>query len=117
MKSQSQQGDGSVVIPQPEPTVEPTPEPTAIPDWIRNNAGWWAEGLIGDNDFVQGIQYLINQNIIKIPPTSSSSGSGDQVIPDWIKNNAGWWAEGLIGDNDFVQGIQFLVENGIIRVS
>ena len=26
-----------------------------IPDWIKSNAGWWAEGNIDDNSFIQGI--------------------------------------------------------------
>jgi hypothetical protein len=42
------------------------PTPTAIPEWIKNNAGWWAEGAIGDSDFVQGIQFLIKEGIMKI---------------------------------------------------
>jgi hypothetical protein len=37
-----------------------------IPDWIRNNAGWWADGQITDSDFVQGIQYLIKEGIMRI---------------------------------------------------
>jgi hypothetical protein len=85
-----------------------------IPPWIKNNAKWWAEGTITDNDFVQGIQYLIQQEIIKVPPTQS--GTGSQVIPSWIKNNAKWWAEGTIGDSDFVQGIQYLIKQGIIKI-
>jgi len=28
-----------------------------IPDWIKNNAGWWADGLIDDGSFVSGIQW------------------------------------------------------------
>ena len=32
-----------------------------IPAWIKNNAGWWAEGAIDDNSFVQGIQFLIQR--------------------------------------------------------
>jgi len=40
---------------------------TKIPDWIRNTAKWWAEGGIGDSDFVSGIQYLIKQRIMQIP--------------------------------------------------
>jgi len=39
---------------------------TLIPTWIKNNAGWWAENKIGDSDFVQGIQYLIKEGIMKI---------------------------------------------------
>jgi len=37
-----------------------------IPAWIKNNAGWWADGSIDDNSFVQGIQYLIKEGIMKI---------------------------------------------------
>ena len=86
-----------------------------IPSWIKNNAKWWSEGSIGDNDFVQGIQYLIKEGIMKIPETHSGTGSS-QKIPSWIKNNAKWWSEGSIGDNDFVQGIQYLITHGIMKV-
>ncbi|MFQ5440299.1 MAG: peptidase [Nitrosopumilaceae archaeon] len=85
-----------------------------IPDWVKNNAGWWANDQIGDSDFVQGIQFLIKEGIMKIPPTDPGADSGDNKIPDWVKNNAGWWAEGSIGDSDFVQGIQFLIKEGIM---
>ena len=37
-----------------------------IPDWIKNNAGWWAEGTIDDETFIQGIQFMIKEGIIKI---------------------------------------------------
>ena len=37
-----------------------------IPAWIKNNAGWWADDLIGDSDFVSGIQYLISEGIMNI---------------------------------------------------
>ncbi len=87
----------------------------SIPDWVRNNAGWWAEGLIGDSDFVSGIQFLIKEGIMIIPETQSGNGES-QEIPEWIKNNADWWADGLIGDSDFVSGIQWLITNGIMKI-
>ena len=37
-----------------------------VPTWIKNNAGWWAEGQIDDNSFVQGIEYLVKVGIIKV---------------------------------------------------
>ena len=37
-----------------------------IPGWIKNNAGWWADGSIDDSSFIRGIQYLIEQGIMKI---------------------------------------------------
>ena len=103
----------------PKDTIIEPPDvtpPTAIPEWIKNNAGWWADGSIDDNSFVQGIQYLIKEKILKIPPTTQGTGSGGNEIPEWIKNNAGWWADGSIDDNSFVQGIQFLIKEGIMKL-
>ena len=37
-----------------------------IPSWIKNNAGWWADGSIDDSSFVQGIQFLIKEGILRI---------------------------------------------------
>jgi len=88
-----------------------------IPPWIKNNAGWWADGTIDDNSFVQGIQFLIKEGFMKIPVTQQGSGTGSNEIPPWIKNNAGWWADGTIDDNSFVQGIQFLIKEGFMKIT
>ena len=37
-----------------------------IPGWIKNNAGWWADGQIGDDAFVSGIKYLVENGIVRI---------------------------------------------------
>ena len=87
-----------------------------IPSWIKNTAKWWSKGQIGDSDFVKGIQYLIQQQVINIPKTLPSSNNTTQ-IPIWIKNNAGWWANGTITDDDFIKGIQYLVQDNIIDVN
>ena len=86
-----------------------------IPAWIKNNAEWWAAGAIDDSAFIQGIQFLVKENILKIPSTTQGTSSGNE-IPAWIKNNAEWWAAGAIDDAAFVQGIQFLIKEGILRV-
>ena len=91
---------------------------TVIPNWIKNNAGWWADGLIDDSTFLKGIEYLVNEKIIIIPPTEEPDEYvTDQTIPAWVKNNAGWWADGIIDDSTFVSGIEYLVKSGIIVVS
>ena len=43
-----------------------SPENNEIPDWIKSNAGWWAEGQIDDSSFVQGIQFLIKEGLMTI---------------------------------------------------
>ena len=92
-----------------------TTEFPQVPSWIKNNAGWWADGIIDDSSFVQGIQYLIKEDIITIPDLPKSINTGG-TVPEWIKNNAGWWADDLLDDDTFVNGIKFLVEKGIIVI-
>ena len=89
---------------------------SSIPTWVKNNAGWWANGEIPDSAFVQGIQFLIKEGVMIIPETDTAESSDSQEIPAWIKNNAGWWADGQIDDNTFVLGIQFLIKAGIILI-
>ena len=86
-----------------------------IPNWVKNNAGWWAEGQIPDSAFVQGIQFLIKEGIIVVPATENETQDGSN-IPEWIKTNAGWWADGQIDDRTFANGIEFLINAGIIAV-
>ena len=112
-------------------TAEPLPEPfqktestvdsppkvkEKIPEWIKTNAFWWAEGQIDDSDFSVGIEHLIKEDIISIPDLPESGDTTGEEIPDWIKNNAAWWADGLISNEDFVSGLKYMVEHGIIKV-
>ena len=87
----------------------------SIPNWVRNNAEWWAAGQIGDSDFASGIEFMIKEGIIRVPVTEKQENS-EAVIPDWVRNNAEWWSQGLISDKDFASGLQFLIANGIIAV-
>ena len=41
-----------------------------IPSWIKNNAAWWAEDTIDDETFLQGIEYLVENNIINVSSES-----------------------------------------------
>ena len=87
-----------------------------VPEWVKNNAGWWSEGQIDDTAFLQGIQFLIKEGIMIISPTETVEPSESKEVPNWIKNNAGWWANNLITDNEFIKGVEFLVEKGIILI-
>ena len=92
-----------------------------IPNWIKNVAGWWGSGIISEIEFLTGIEYLVNNNIILINfvPCNDEIQSqyGDtKSIPDWIKNNANWWSENLIDDTDFINGLQYLIEYKIIKI-
>ena len=95
---------------------------TQIPGWIKNVAGWWASGDISENEFLAGIEYLINNNIILLQSVpcnekiENQTTSSAEVVPDWIKNNAGWWSDNLIDDVDFTNGLQYLINHKIIKI-
>ena len=42
-----------------------------VPTWVKNNAGWWADGTISDDEFVNGIQHLIKIGIISVSDNQS----------------------------------------------
>ena len=83
-----------------------------VPDWVKNTAGWWATDAISETEFVNAIEYLVNNGIIDVDSTSTSSNV--QPVPDWVKNTAGWWATDAISETEFVNAIEYLVNNGII---
>ena len=37
-----------------------------IPDWVKNNAGWWVTDQISDTEFTLSLQYLIQKGIILV---------------------------------------------------
>ncbi len=38
----------------------------SIPSWVKNNACWWSQGLITDEDFAGGLEYLITVGILRV---------------------------------------------------
>jgi phosphonate transport system substrate-binding protein len=43
----------------------------SIPEWIKNVAGFWAQGQTTDGDFVNAIEFLIDEGIIHISETQN----------------------------------------------
>ena len=61
-----------------------TPFATAegVPDWVKSNAGWWADGTISDGEFVNGIQHLVKSGLVSVSTNSES----EQIISTEPKN-------------------------------
>jgi len=43
-----------------------------IPDWIKTNAGWWANDEIDDQTFLNGIEFLVEEGIINVSSDKQS---------------------------------------------
>jgi len=91
------------------------PTPAIIPSWIKTTTGYWVDGFSSDDEFVNAMQFLIDEGIIVIPPTVSGSETA-AGIPSWIKTTTGYWVDGFSSDVEFINAIQWLINNGIIRV-
>ncbi len=48
---------------------------TPIPNWLKNNAKWWYDGTISDEQYILGLQYMISQGMIQIPTVLTSSNT------------------------------------------
>ncbi|MFB5645622.1 MAG: hypothetical protein ACE5R3_03365 [Nitrosopumilaceae archaeon] len=92
------------------------PDPVQVPNWIKITAEWWSTGKIRDSDFLDGIEFMIKNNILVVPYLSEPDAIPDQDVPDWIRNTASWWAQDKISEDEFLNAIGFLIQNGIIIV-
>jgi len=59
-------------------------EDSGIPAWIKNNAGWWADGTIDDPTYVSGIEYLIEIGIIKMAE-SNNQAVNDELVEENVR--------------------------------
>jgi len=89
-------------------------ETKSIPVWIKNIGQYWCSDQINDSEFVNAIQFLISNEVIKI--TSKTLSASDEFIPEWVKSSTCWWSENQISDIDFLSGIEYLINKGTIIV-
>ena len=98
-----------------------------LPEWIKTNAGWWADDMIDDDTFLAALEYLIQAGILVVPvpdddaaivdgTDTGDANSSPSQIPPWIKTNAGWWADDMIDDDTFLAALQYLIAQGVIQV-
>ena len=43
-----------------------------VPEWVKNNAAWWAEGAVDDQTFLNGIEFLIDEGVINVSSADST---------------------------------------------
>lgn len=73
-----------------------------IPNWLKTTAKYWAEDSISNQEFVQAIQWLINENIITVP----NQGNSTQNVQD---ENA---PTGTFSNVKCTQGYQYMKMTG-----
>jgi hypothetical protein len=88
---------------------------TYIPDWIKTYAQNWASGEISDQEFMGGLDFMLQNNIIVISNFNYEHSSIDNV-PSWFRNTAHWWSTDLISQQEFINSIKYLIQEDVILI-
>lgn len=88
---------------------------TYIPSWIKSYAQNWVTGQISDVEFMIGLDFMLDNNIIIIPGLDYEKTSVDE-IPSWFRNIAHWWSSELISQQEFINSIKYLIQEEIILI-
>ena len=67
-------------------SIAPFASAEGVPAWVKNNAGWWADGIISDEEFVNGIQHLIKTGVVLVP-TLYSDNKSDSSVNDSVMDS------------------------------
>ena len=75
------------------------PPDDALPEWVKNNAGFFTKGNNSD-DAKKAIDSII----------SYIAQDAKSDVPEWVKDAADWWVAGRISDQEFIKVIEYLAE-------
>lgn len=51
----------------------------SIPSWIKNTALWWGQGKTSDSEFINALQWLINEGILHVPNNTNPSNNNQST--------------------------------------
>jgi len=95
------------------PTISKTLIQQEISPWVKTTAHLWSMSEVPNSEFIQIIQYLDEQGMIKMNKTGSEV---TKQVPMWLKKSSAFWTNGQTSDKEFLQGIQFLIDHKIIKL-
>ena len=55
------------------PLTQTVQAESLVPEWIKTNAGWWADGALDDETFLNGIKFLLENGIIDVSSESNTA--------------------------------------------
>ena len=88
-----------------------------IPDWVKDTTNWWTLTKISDQDFLNSLEYMIENNIIKIPENIVFENEKELKMISWIRNNLSIWSQNASSDDEFFKSTQWLIKNKLININ
>ena len=86
-----------------------------IPDWVKNTVKWWSLTEIGDEKFLQSLEYLIKNEIVRIPEKMTYEKDEELKMISVIRSDLSLWAQNQVDDEIFYKNIHWLYDNKFIN--
>ena len=74
--------DGTKIGPITFTLVAQFSEKKIVPAWVKNSAGWWSSGAISNGEFINALQFLVKEGIIKLEQKAKKIGRS--INPDLL---------------------------------
>jgi len=81
-----------------------------VPDWVKNNAKWWAEGKISDQEYLDATKFLVENQIIKIETVQRYAKSLEAEEHDRLLNVAR--DKGYVSSDNYIEAIKVRFSSG-----
>ena len=88
-----------------------------VPEWVKDSTNWWTLTKISDQDFLNSLEYMIENNIIKIPENKDFENENELKMMSWIRNNFSMWSQNTSSDDEFFKSTQWLIDNKLININ
>ena len=92
-------------------------DPGNVPEWVKDSTNWWTLTKISDQDFLNSLEYMIENNIIKIPENKVFENENELKMMSWIRNNLSVWSQNASSDEEFFKSTQWLIDNKLININ
>lgn len=79
-----------------------------LPSWIKTTAGFWSDGHTSDQEFVNALQWLVNNNIIKVPGANIEHPDNGDFHVTYLPNPNSIYG---LSAKEWIQDSGFMEEN------
>tara|TARA_B100000029_G_scaffold465720_1_gene500585 strand:+ start:624 stop:1778 length:1155 start_codon:yes stop_codon:yes gene_type:complete len=100
----------SLLLYSPNSSHSISDDDSHLPYWHYNNAKWWSEGKISDDEFLQSIIKILNES-------QSLINTDENKIPSWFATIAAWFSNYQINETEYLLIIEYLHSQNILKLS
>ena len=86
-----------------------------VPSWVKNTVEWWSLTKINDEDFLESLEYLIENDVIVITEKQSTTNNNELKMMSVIRTDLNTWSQNQSSDKEFFENIHWLIDNNLIN--